>query len=167
MELRCFHCGALLHKTSGEINRAAKIDAKLFCNRVCFGLNRRLKNPPPVAEKKQAKRLYDMKRRELYAEKIKEEKRAYFKAHYDPDKAREQRKLKMPQHVEYCRRPEYKKWKSEYDKKHLAKKKFGEFDEAYLLLKEIDKEIAERMSKYEIYLINGTLNKALMRRRAL
>jgi hypothetical protein len=38
--------------------------------------------------------------------------------------AAEYRKQRMHLHVEYCRRPEYRAWKREYDRKYRAKE-FG------------------------------------------
>ena len=46
----------------------------------------------------------------------------------------------MPKHVEYCRRPEYKAWKHEYDIQKAAEE-FGEFGEAWRLLLDLEKEI--------------------------
>ena len=71
----------------------------------------------------------------------------------------------MPKHVEYCRRPEYRASKREYDRKHRAQQDFGPFAEAALILGDLDAEIATRASRYEIYSANGTLNKALRRKR--
>jgi len=124
-------------------------------------------NQPTEAERKEAKRLYDARRRVEKADEIRAMKREYFKRTYDPVKAAAERKAKMPQHVEYCRRPEYKVWKCDYDKRYLARKKFGEFAEAALLLQDIEREICEHSTRYEIYRTNGTLNKAQTRRRLL
>lgn len=96
--------------------------------------------------KKEKKRLYDMEYRRLNKEKLKEKKAKWFKAHYNPEKAAIERKLKSAQHSEYCRKPEYKKYKSEYDK--IAR--HGEFRECYELMEQIFKIAREYYeSKYE------------------
>ena len=163
----CPQCRAEFEATTGRLNRALKIGAPLYCGRYCAGLARRLKNPPTEAERKEAKRLYDARRRVEKADEIRAKKSEYFKRTYDPAKAAEERKAKMPRHIEYCRRPEYKAWKRDYDKRYLARKKFGEFAEAALMLQDIEREIDQQATRYEIYRTNGTLNKALMRRRSL
>lgn len=163
----CPQCGTEFEAKTGALNRAQKIGAPLYCGRECAGLARRLKNPPTEAERKDAKRLYDARRRVEKADEIREKKREYFKRTYDPEKAAKERKLKMPRHVEYCRRPEYKAWKSDYDKRYRTRKEFGEFAEAALMLQDIEREIDQQATRYEIYRANGTLNKALMRRRSL
>jgi hypothetical protein len=123
--------------------------------------------PLTTAERKEQKAIYDAtyRLRDIAARKAK--KAAYYQRTHDPAKEAAARKLKMPKHIEYCRQPKYKAWKSEYDKKHLAKKAFGEFAEAALILRDVENEIAARATKYEIYQTNGTLNKAQTRRRAL
>lgn len=163
----CPQCGVEFEATTGALNRALTIGAPLYCGRECAGLARRLKNPPTAAERKEAKRIYDARRRIEKADEIRAKKREYFKRTYDPEKAAEERKEKMPRHIEYCRRPEYKAWKRDYDKRHLAKKKFGEFAEAALMLQDIEREIDQQATRYEIYRTNGTLNKAQTRRRSL
>lgn len=163
----CGHCGSVLNKTVGEINRAEKIGANLYCDRQCAGLARRLENPPTEAERKEAKRVYDAQRRIEKAEEIRAKKREYFQRTYDPAKAAVVRKERMPKHVEYCRRPEYVAWKREYDRRYLASKQFGEFADVALLLQDLEREVEQRATRYEIYRVNGTLNKAQMRRRSL
>lgn len=163
----CPQCLAEFEAEIGRINRAQKINAALYCGRKCAGLARRLQNPPTVEEKKLVKKLYDAQRRIEKADEIKAKKREYFKRTYDPKKAAIERKAKMQNHVEYCRRPEYKAWKKDYDRKFLARKKYGEFAESALLIFDIEDEAAKQATKYEIYQANGTLNKAQTRRRQL
>lgn len=159
----CAWCNASSEKTASAINRAKKIGAPMHCNKECAGFSRRQHKTD--AQKKSEKRLYDMQRREEKGDSIKEKKREYFKRTYDPAKAAIERKANMPRHVEYCRRPEYKKYKREYDKKHLANKQYGEFAEAFLALTELETTVSERATRYDIYMQNGTLNKKLTRRR--
>jgi hypothetical protein len=163
----CAMCGAVLHKKTREINRAKKNGLNLYCNRTCSGLARRLKNPKSEQERKEEKRLYDARYRKDKSGEIKAKKQEYFKRTYDPVKAAEERKKRMPKHVEYCRRPDYRMWKREYDKRYRANKFFGDYAEAALLLQDIEREISQQASRYEIYRVNGTLNKAQTRKRSL
>lgn len=163
MLVACSHCGTLIEKAAGSVNRAQKLGKPLFCNKTCFGLSRRAGKS--LEQKKEEKRLYDMEYRAKNLELIKQRKADYFKQTYDPVKAAEGRKKRMPQHVEYCRRPEYKVYKQSYDAQYRAKKLYGEYHEAFLLLLQIDREVEARASKYEIGLTNGTINKAQTRRR--
>ena len=110
---------------------------------------------------------YDRQYRARNTARRKEQKAAYFKRTYNPAQAAVERKARAHLHAEYCRRPEYKAWKRGYDVRYNAKKDFGDFAEAALLLRGIEQEIDARMTRYEIYQTNGTLNKAQMRRRAL
>ena len=144
-------------KSVGAVNRAVKCDAILYCDWVCSGLARQMHKPmdQQVAEKC----LYDMEYRRKNREILKVKKRAYFEKVYDPVKAAEERRLKMPSHVEYCRQPEYKARKRENDKVYRAKQETEEYWESYLLTMEIQREVFSRMSWYEIHLENGTLNK--------
>jgi hypothetical protein len=164
-EIICAHCGGSAMKLVGGVNRARRNGALLYCGRECFGLARRSGKPREqiVAEKSayDRARLNGPLRKHILAAKA-----AYFRRTYDPVKAAEYRHARMPYHVEYCRQPEYRAKKSEYDKKHRAEKEFGDFAGAAMLLREIEGEIASRMTKYEIYSANGTLNKRLARRRA-
>ena len=163
MQLICAHCHKPIFHSLGHVNRARKEGRRLFCGRACFGMDRRINKPK--AQKVAEKRLYDMEYRRKNRRALKAKKAAYFEATYDPAKAAIERKANMARHVEYCRRPEYKAWKSEYDRAHRAKRDFGPFWEAAMVLHQIEEEVTSRMTKYEIYSANGTLNKALRRRR--
>jgi hypothetical protein len=170
MQAKCQHCRASFETKTSRINRAAKIGAPLYCGRVCAGLARRLANPPTDEQRRAAKSAYDAKRREgPKRETILAKKREHYYANHDRLKAEhaEYRAAHMDRHVEYCRQPEYRAKKAIYDRKRRAEQDFGEFSEAALLLADVEREIAERASKYEIYLTNGTINKAQQRRRAL
>lgn len=170
MKVTCPHCHGLFETKVAHVNRAAKIGAPIYCGRVCAGLARRLKNPPTDEERRAVKAAYDAKRRE--GEKraqILAKKRDHYYANHERIKAEQAdyRAAHMDRHVEYCRQPEYRAKKSTYDRRRRAEQNFGDFSEAALLLADIECEIAERASKYEIYLTNGTINKAQQRRRAL
>jgi alpha-ketoglutarate-dependent taurine dioxygenase len=159
----CAHCGRTASRTIGHVNRARAQGLNLYCSRKCSGLGRRDKRTK--AEKKEAKRLYDLEYRANNLEYILERKREYHLRTYDPAKEAIKRKKKMPWHIEYCRQPEYRKWKAEYDKKHRASKYFGPFADAYLTLRQIETEIRERATDYEVRQEKGTLNKSQQRRR--
>lgn len=165
----CDHCGVELHKTPSAINRAIAIGAKLFCNRTCSGLARRVEKTP---EKKRAeKAAYDAQRRVALADKIKAEKRAWYLANRERLLADFAARRAQPgyykYHNAYCRRPEYVAEKREYDRHYRATKQFGDFAEAFLLLQDIEQEVEARATRYEIYMANGTINKAQTRKRAL
>lgn len=117
------------------------------------------------AEKKEIKRLYDIEYRKKNLELIKQKKHKWFKQSYDPIKAAAERKIKMPKHVEYCRRPEYVQWKQKYDEQYRAKKLYGEFWQAFLIVVAINEEVLKRASRYEIGYANGTVNKSQNRSR--
>lgn len=165
----CKHCGITFETFPERINRAEKIGAPMYCGKVCAGLGRRNPNKLTGDSAKQAKSAYDAKRREEKRDEINAKKMAYYFANHERFKAEHAvyRAKHMQRHVKYCQRPEYKAWKAEYDRQHLAKKKFGEFAESALLLQDLEVEIDSRATRYEIYQSNGTLNKSLQRKRAL
>lgn len=156
-------CGHPAMRPTGEINRALKRGWPLWCSRECAGLARRKERSE--AELKAAKAAYDRRRRTELAEQLRAAKREYHKRTYDPAKAAEERRRKMPRHVEYCRRPEYRAKKADYDKRRLAQQQFGDLWESQLLVLELETEILSRASRYEIDLQNGKLNKATRRKR--
>lgn len=165
----CAHCGAGAMKPSGTVNRSRSKGSPLHCGRECSAAARR--HNKSVAEKRADKAEYDRHRRAKIGERIRAEKRAAYHAAVAADpvgmraKEREQRQRRMAAHVEYCRRPEYRKWKAEYDRKYLARKQFGAFGEAAILLNDLCSEIASRSTFYERAIEKGTLNKHQERRR--
>ena len=163
MEIICASCGAPFMKATGEINRSIRRGAPIYCNRLCAGIARR-KNKSK-AQKVEEKRLYDIEYRAKNQEKLKEAKSAYHQRTYDPEKARIERQKKMPRHIEYCRRPEYREYKRAYDRKRRAQLQYGPFDECFLLLQDIDFEVGSRMTDYEVRIANNTYGKAQKRRR--
>lgn len=163
MRYRCERCGKATERPAGHVNRSRAAGMKLFCGRRCFGLARR--QHKTKAQRVEEKRLYDLEYRAKNLEMLKAKKRAYHKQTYDPVKAAAERKKNMPRHVEYCRRPEYKRWKQTYDRQHLAKKHYGPFAEVALMTRDLDNEIKGRMTKHEIRYQNGSTNKAQRRKR--
>lgn len=162
--MKCPQCqGEFAPKTS-RANRAAKLGLPLYCGRACAGLARRRKVPLTEAERKAAKSTYDAQRRIDKAEEIKAYKAAHFKLTYDPVKAAEERKKTMARHVAYCRTPEYKAKKSEYDKRKKFEA-YGAFADAARLLEEVEREISARATRYEIYIANGRYTRSAQQRR--
>lgn len=152
------------------MNRADAIGAKLYCDRACAGMARRVAKTPE--QRKAEKATYDAKRRTELADQIKAEKREWYSANRERLRAQHAEYRNRPENVArhnaYCRQPEYVAEKREYDRRRRAVKQFGEeFAESFLLLQDVENEIDARASRYDIYLANGTINKAQTRRRAL
>lgn len=161
--ITCAQCGLPSPRRNGDINRARAAGLPLYCDRKCAGLNRR--ETRSKAELVAAKRLYDIEYRARNLAKIKAAKHAHFKRTYDPEAARVERQHRMPAHAEYCRRPEYREYKAQYDRRHLAQKQYGEYWEAAMLERDLTSEVLTRQTRYEIDLENGKLNKTTNRRR--
>lgn len=165
MQIKCAHCGKVAEKAVGAVNRARKVGLALYCNRTCAGLARR-QPPKSVEQRKAEKSAYDANRRLVLADRSKAEKAAYHKRTYDPAKQRAYNQSRMPHHIEYCRRPEYREWKREYDRKYRASKEYGEFAECFLLVMDIRAECLSQMTDYEIRFAKGGVAKTQQRRRA-
>lgn len=159
----CAACGLETEKETSAINCAKRKGLNLYCDKKCAGIGRR-KNKT-LAQKKEEKRLYDIDYRERNKQLLKDKKADYFKRTYDPVKAAIDRKKTMDRHIQYCRRPEYKQYKKHYDRWRRANQLYGEFWESFLALQDVESEVFDRASRYEIYLANGTLNKSLRRKR--
>jgi hypothetical protein len=159
----CGYCGKIVSQPWGAINRARKKYALIYCDRVCAGFGRR--TTKTLEQKKEEKRLYDMEYRAT-SPTLKARRHDYHRRTYDHASAAEKRQERMPYHVEYCRRPQYKAWKRDYDIHFRAKKQYGEFFESAILLNEIEAEINEMsVDRFERYAANGILNKKQTRRR--
>lgn len=161
--IKCAHCSKRVTQPTSAIKRALRIGAKLYCDRVCAGLGRRTFKTK--AQKVSEKRMYDMEYRRKNRKALKAKKRAYFERVYDPVKAAAVRKTRMHLHVAYCQDPAYRRWKRGYDREYRAQKLYGPFAESFLLLQKIEREVSTRMTRYEVYQANGTLNKTLRRKR--
>jgi len=160
----CAHCGQQSIRKTGHVNRSTRLGWPLYCGKKCAGLARRTNRS--IADKKEAKRLYDIEYRKRNEKRLKVARANWFQKDYaaNPDKYRRVRKAKQAAHNEYCRQPQYKEWKREYDLQFRAKK-FGELWESHLLLVQLEREILKHMTRYEIQLKNKTLNKVLRRGR--
>lgn len=165
----CPWCAKSFDACTGRYNRAISSGAPLYCGMECAGLARRSKFSPTSAEKKESKRIYDAEYRSKKIEYLKIKKRSYYLSNQEIIKAKnaDYRKKNMYRHVEYCRQPEYKKWKSSYDRMHLAVKHFGEFAQIALILRDVEKVLNTKQSSHDRRMANGTINKAQMRRREL
>lgn len=160
----CPVCSFGVFVENGAIERARRADAPLYCGRACAGLARR-KEPLPITERKALKAAYDTEYRARNLARIKAQKAAHYQATCDREAERAYRQRTMPRHVEYCRRPEYRAWKRDYDRQYRAKNEFGEFWESALLLTDLDTEIGARITRSEVYAQNGTQNKSIRRKR--
>lgn len=144
----------------GRVNRAIKDLAPLYCGKPCSAAARRL----DADVKKAMKSAYDYEYRQRDPERRKAQRAAYYQRTRDPEKERELRKAKMPQHVEYCRRPEYRAKKHEYDMQR-ADAEYGEWAEAWRLLLDLEKEIRSQATAYERRVANGYYTRNAQKRR--
>lgn len=159
IKIECCHCGKTCKKRLALYNRAKKDRAKLFCGQRCFGLSRRTGRSKE--QEKFIKYFYDAFIRLVDYEKVKKQRQEYFKKDYaaNPEKYRAIRKKRMKEHVEYCRRPEYRVKKKVYDRQRVAKKNYGEYWEAAISLRELADIVDNRQAKQEQKTINKTQNR--------
>lgn len=160
MLVNCEYCGDEIEKRVGHVTRAIKDGMHLFCDKICSGLSRRINRS--IEERKAIKQQYDKEFRVKNKERLKAEKASHFKNTYDSAKAAIVRKKRAPYHAEYCRQPEYRKWKKGYDEQYRAKKLYGEDWESGILLKNILSEIDNRETKQ----LQGLTNKTQKRKRS-
>ena len=158
----CPQCGCAFKADASRANRAARIGSPLHCGKVCAGVARR--KGKTTDQKRAEKAAYDAAYRAKNAEMLRVKKARYHEETYDPQQAAIARKRRMPWHVEYCRRPEYREKKQVYDQKHRAEKTYGDFAECFLLVMKIRGECLEQSTDYDIRQSGGTLNKKLKRR---
>lgn len=156
----CHHCGAVVKQPQNSIRRAIREGKPLYCDRVCSGMARRV----PLGQKKEAKRVYDAQRRIDNVAEIRAQHAAYYQRTRDPAKERERRRANMGRHVEYCRRPEYRDYKADYDRE-LRANEYGEYGEVYLLLLDLEREIRSRATGYERRRARGYYTRTAQQRR--
>jgi hypothetical protein len=161
MKVTCATCGKKVDKSTGHVNRSLKLGLKFFCNKICFGVSRRVARTEE--EKIEIKRLYDIEYRKKNNDRIKARMQQYNKSPAGRAMQKRNREKFKNSHLEYCRTEEYKKWKHDYDQKHCAKKNYGEFWESSLIMKEIEKVIEPE--KAEVKIQKGTYNKSQKRKR--
>jgi hypothetical protein len=116
------------------------------------------------AQRKAEKSAYDAQRRADKGPDISAKKAAYHRRTYDPAKARHRRARNMDQHIEYCRKPEYRAYKADYDREYRARE-YGEYAEAYLLLLDLERELRERATWYERNKAKGYYTRSAQQRR--
>ena len=163
---KCAHCGGVFYPRTGHANRADKLGAPLYCGRACAGLARRLLVPKTPEQKRAEKAAYDREYRDRIGEKLAAKKRAWYEANRPQVLAQmtEYRKKRMPQHVEYCRRPEYRAYKHEYDRKR-NEAEYAEWAETWRLLMDLEKEIRSQATAYERRVANGYYTRNAQKRR--
>lgn len=154
MEIICPQCNKKVQKKTGSVNRAIKIKAPIYCGKKCSGLARR-KNRT-VEEKKKIKSEYDKIYRKKNANKIKERNRLYDSSPLGRAMQKRNREKFKQYHLEYCRTPEYRKYKRDYDHKHHLKNKYGEFWEAASILVKLNSILPSKTIKYNQGIINKT-----------
>lgn len=105
VDFTCPVCSKVGTKNTGHYNRAMKLGANLYCSKECSSEARRSNKSDE--QKKIDKSEYDKKYRDKNIDTIKKRKAEAFKIDYanNPEKYREQRKKRMPNHVIYCRQP--------------------------------------------------------------
>jgi hypothetical protein len=164
MIIACPICTFRFECCAGRYNRALKISAPLYCSKLCSGLGRR--SQQTTWQKKQAKSEYDRKRREEKREILRAKKRKAYVANKQAilEKMKVYRKIRMPKHLEYCMRPEYRAKKHDYDIARNAAA-YGEFAETWRLLIELQKEIRSQATAYERRVANGYYTRSAKRRR--
>ena len=164
----CAQCGADGEKDSSAYNRSIRIGAPIYCNRECAGIARRTDTRTPE-QKRADKRAYDIAYREANREKLRRKHADYY-AKVGPmirDKEAETRRRKMPQHVEYCRQPQYRAKKHRYDVERVSSK-YADYAEAHRLLVELEREIRRQMpDKYERLKLRGYYDRQNEKKRAL
>ncbi|MDE3023574.1 MAG: hypothetical protein KGI54_17275 [Pseudomonadota bacterium] len=167
MKTVCCNCTCEFDILTGHYNRAKKLGMNVYCGRTCAGIAHR--KDISERQRKADKAAYNKARREREHDRINAQKRERYHAtkEYRADILRAHRKKRASKHAEYCRRYEYREYKKDYDRKRLAKKNYGEFAEAALICRKVEEILDQQATKYDRRLVNGTLNKAQSRRRAL
>ncbi len=166
MTITCAFCGTQSDKDASAVNRAMRIGAALFCNRICAGMQRRKGKTREqcVAEKAEYDRQY-----RAASPTLKTRRHAHHLRTYDPEKARKRRQTIRDWHrayaAEYRSRVEWKAHKVEYDLRRRAAD-YADFAEAWRLLIDLEKEIRARCpDKYERQKARGYFTRIQERQR--
>lgn len=154
IELICAHCGKSFIRDLAQHEYCLRRGSTTrFCALTCSAAHRSISKE----DKKAKKAEYDRKRRERMGDVIRQRKKDYYASikNTPENRAKEKaiRDARMPLHVEYCRRPEYKVKKSAYDRKRRASE-YGSFGDAYELLLQVENTIRSLVSKEDIYRAN-------------
>ncbi len=156
----CGYCGGEVRQSQSSIRRAIRESKPLYCDRACAGLARRVS----LEQKKEQKRIYDAQRRIEQANQLRGKRAAYYQRTRNPAKEREHRAAHMDRHVEYCRQPEYRAYKAAYDRQSRAQQ-YGEYTDAYLLLRDLERELRSRATSYERRKARGYYTRTAQQRR--
>lgn len=162
MKCECHHCGKVVEISLGQYNyRVVKNGLNVYCNKQCSYLGRRSWKNLPEEQRKLIKYFYDSFIYLADPERFKRESHDWFKKDYakNPEKYRQQRIKRRKEHAEYCRQPEYKKWKQKYDQRYRAKKLYGKFWESAIALRELGNIVDNRQAKADQKSINKTQNR--------
>lgn len=158
----CDYCNKEILKSVGHVNRALKKGSvNFFCSEKCTQHFKKALCYKSLDVKKQEKSEYDKIRRNKLKNIIKvKKKEAYEKLKVENlellrSKQKEQRKSQKESDYRknYINTEKYRKYKYNYDQVYRSKK-YGEFSESYLLLKDLKKEIDNRKTKIESELTN-------------
>lgn len=160
MKCICPYCNIEFEKANNYVNKAKSINAPLYCSKACSGLARRKEITQEQFKANKAE--YDKKRRADKAEEIKKQKKEYYKTPSGRATQKRNRNQQKENHLQYCRTPEYREWKRQYDELYNAKLAFGEFAEAALILENICNIVDNR----EAVKLKGTYGKSTKRKRA-
>lgn len=156
--ITCAHCQKQTPRRTGDVNRALKLGAPVYCDQTCSGLARRTPKLP-LAERKAKKADYDAIRRVQLADEIKAEKAERHRLTYTYEAAkakREERKRRLgaDYHTRYCRQyfardTKRKTRKVSYDMRRRDAR-FGEFAACAKLLRELEAVIRKQsLDAYE------------------
>lgn len=167
VKIICAQCGSEAMKEAGGVNRSLGKGARVFCSRECVHEARRLHRS--LDESKAIKAAYDREYRDRASVRAKKRAAYHNAVAADPvgmrAKEREIRNQNMARHVEYCRRPEYRAKKHEYDIRRGANQRYGPFADAFLVLRDLEAQIASRATWLERAHEKGTINKTQRRKR--
>ena len=158
IDFTCPTCNIPSKKYIGHYNRSTSIGAPVYCSRECAGVGRR----KTIEEKKRVKAEYDKKIAKTPERKQKQHE--YFVKDYkaNPEKYKKERQRRYAEHLKYLQRPDYKEWKKNYDEQYLAKKHYGDFAEAAIVLKRIENELDSQQIKLDTGI---TFNKSSKQRK--
>ncbi len=164
---KCRTCGDTFLAKQTYINHGR---VPKYCSRPCCSVSKR--HHRSIANKKELKRLYDIRYRARRRDSLLTEKRDYYRANRDRllSKMAVYRqtpayKVRRRAYLSGYWNPEKKSVKKDYDRKFGAQKKYGPLWEIHYLTVLLNEEIKYRMSNYEIRLHNKTNNKAQRRAR--
>lgn len=121
-------------------------------------------NLSTTLSKKEKKRLYDLEYRRKNKEKIKDKKKAYYQTESGKAASKRNRDKMKKYHAEYCRTPEYRLKKHEYDSVNWYVRKYGEYWECMQIVEKIEKKVIQLVpDKYERSKMRGVVDRQIKR----